>query len=340
MTTRLQQRRDTAANWTSNNPTLAAGEFGFETDTKKFKVGDGTTAWTSLTYASSTGTVSSIVAGTGLTGGTITTSGTVAIDTTVTVDRTTAQTLTNKTLTAPAIDNPRIGYTTTVTSSTPVVLTSSSNYQQFFTGSTAQTLTLPVVTTLTLGTSFYVNNNSSASMTINSSGGNLVLTLPANMTATITCILITGTTAASWDADFSGATNITGTGSLVFGTSPTLTTPTISSIVNSGTLTLPTSTDTLVGKATTDTLTNKTISAGTLTSTLTAGGSTGTPGYVLSTTGSGVQWVSSDPLAVSYIYCGNPWSGVGDVVYDAGTGGAYTTTWTYSLDAGTSVSTF
>ena len=43
-------------------------------------------------------------------------------------------------------------------------------------------------------------------------------------------------------------------------TNKTLTTPTISSITNSGTLTLPTSTDTLVGRATTDTLTNKTIS--------------------------------------------------------------------------------
>jgi len=51
MTTRLQQRRDTAANWTSNNPTLAAGEIGYETDTKKFKIGDGSTAWTSLAYA-------------------------------------------------------------------------------------------------------------------------------------------------------------------------------------------------------------------------------------------------------------------------------------------------
>ena len=51
MTTRLQQRRDTAANWTSNNPTLATGEIGYETDTAKFKIGNGSTAWTSLAYA-------------------------------------------------------------------------------------------------------------------------------------------------------------------------------------------------------------------------------------------------------------------------------------------------
>ena len=46
----IQHKRDTASNWTSNNPTLAAGEFGFETDTGKLKVGDGSTAWSSLNY--------------------------------------------------------------------------------------------------------------------------------------------------------------------------------------------------------------------------------------------------------------------------------------------------
>lgn len=46
----IQFRRDTAANWTSTNPTLANGELGYETNTKKFKIGDGTTAWTSLAY--------------------------------------------------------------------------------------------------------------------------------------------------------------------------------------------------------------------------------------------------------------------------------------------------
>lgn len=46
----IQIKRDTASNWTSNAPTLAAGEFGFETDTGKFKVGDGSTAWASLNY--------------------------------------------------------------------------------------------------------------------------------------------------------------------------------------------------------------------------------------------------------------------------------------------------
>jgi hypothetical protein len=48
----IQHRRGTAAEWTSANPTLAAGEIGFETDTGKSKTGDGTTAWTSLAYDS------------------------------------------------------------------------------------------------------------------------------------------------------------------------------------------------------------------------------------------------------------------------------------------------
>jgi hypothetical protein len=54
MTTTLlafqKQRRDTAANWTSINPTLLAGEIGIESDTLKWKVGNGTAAWNSLAY--------------------------------------------------------------------------------------------------------------------------------------------------------------------------------------------------------------------------------------------------------------------------------------------------
>ena len=50
--TQLQVRRGSASQWTSANPALAAGEFGFESDTGKFKIGTGSTAWTSLAYAS------------------------------------------------------------------------------------------------------------------------------------------------------------------------------------------------------------------------------------------------------------------------------------------------
>lgn len=50
MATTIQLRRDTATNWTSLNHTLAAGEAGYETDTGKLKIGNGTTAWNSLAY--------------------------------------------------------------------------------------------------------------------------------------------------------------------------------------------------------------------------------------------------------------------------------------------------
>ena len=50
MATRIQKRRDTAANWTAANPVLAQGEEGFELDTNKEKIGNGTTAWNSLPY--------------------------------------------------------------------------------------------------------------------------------------------------------------------------------------------------------------------------------------------------------------------------------------------------
>jgi hypothetical protein len=52
ISTKIQMRADTAANWTSNNPTLSTGEIGFESNTNKFKIGDGSTVWTGLSYAS------------------------------------------------------------------------------------------------------------------------------------------------------------------------------------------------------------------------------------------------------------------------------------------------
>jgi hypothetical protein len=48
--TQIQIRRGTASQWTSTNPTLAAGELGLETDTLLMKAGNGSTAWNSLAY--------------------------------------------------------------------------------------------------------------------------------------------------------------------------------------------------------------------------------------------------------------------------------------------------
>lgn len=50
LNTRIQQKADTSSNWTSSNPVLLRGELGFETDTLKFKIGNGTSNYNSLEY--------------------------------------------------------------------------------------------------------------------------------------------------------------------------------------------------------------------------------------------------------------------------------------------------
>jgi hypothetical protein len=143
----------------------------------------------------------------------------------------------NPTMTLPNINNVRLGYTSTVTSSTPVVLTKDSNYSQIFTGSTAQTITLPDVTTLVLGQGYYIMNNSSAILTVQSSGSNTVTTVIPSTTVYVICIAVTGTTAGSWDYDYTGFAAITGTGNNVLSANPTIN-GTSTSITNVGTFAL------------------------------------------------------------------------------------------------------
>jgi hypothetical protein len=67
-TQRIMFRRGTAAQWTAENPILALGEPGFETDTKKLKVGDSATPWQQLTYLTTPGS-GGTGGGTGVTDG-------------------------------------------------------------------------------------------------------------------------------------------------------------------------------------------------------------------------------------------------------------------------------
>ena len=117
------------------------------------------------------------------------------------------------------------GYTTTVSSATPVVLTNASTYLQVFTGTVSQIVTLPVASTLQLGWSYkIVNNSSTNNITVNSSGGNAVGTVVQGTSSIVTCILASGTTAASWNLQTSGFTNLSGSGSqIVTNVSPTIT---------------------------------------------------------------------------------------------------------------------
>ncbi len=84
----IQHKRGTSSNWTSSNPTLAVGEIGYETDTGKFKIGNGTSTWSALSYfeiasGAGSGTVTSVTltlpTGLIVSGSPITTSGTLAV---------------------------------------------------------------------------------------------------------------------------------------------------------------------------------------------------------------------------------------------------------------------
>lgn len=52
MSVQILFRRGTAVDWTTADPVLGSGEPGFETDTGKFKIGDGSNTWSVLQYAS------------------------------------------------------------------------------------------------------------------------------------------------------------------------------------------------------------------------------------------------------------------------------------------------
>lgn len=108
----------------------------------------------------------------------------------------------------PVIDNIKLGYATTATAAGTTTLTAASPYQQFFTGSSTQTIVLPVTSTLALGLGYSISNKSTGVLTVQSSGANTIVTIPSQATVNFTCILITGTTAASWSYSFDGSANI------------------------------------------------------------------------------------------------------------------------------------
>jgi hypothetical protein len=99
---------------------------------------------------------------------------------------------------APAAYANIFGFTTTATAAGTTTLTNTSTIYQLFTGTTTQTIVLPVTSTLAQGWTFNIVNTSTGTLTVNSSGGNLVVSIPTNSSAVLTCVLASGTTAASW----------------------------------------------------------------------------------------------------------------------------------------------
>ncbi len=125
------------------------------------------------------------------------------------------------------------GYTTTATAAGTTTLTASDVTRQFFTGVTTQTVVLPVASTLGLGRPFIITNNSTGVVTVQSSGGNTIVAMASLTQLNLTLILTSGTGTASWDyAYFPNGSGITGSGSLVRATSPTLVTPALGTIAS------------------------------------------------------------------------------------------------------------
>lgn len=176
-------------------------------------------------FSALSGTVTQVNFSTGTTGLTasgspITTSGTITLAGTLALANGGTGTTS-----APAANAALTGFTTTATSAGVTTLTAASSYYQLFTGTLSQTVVLPAVGTLALGWSFHICNNSTANLQVNSSGGNSVITVLPNTTAMVTCILVTGTSAASWESGLTDFSNATGTGDVVLNNSPTLITP-------------------------------------------------------------------------------------------------------------------
>jgi hypothetical protein len=108
----------------------------------------------------------------------------------------------------------RGGYTTTATAAGTTTLTIASNRNQRFTGTTTQTVVMPVASTLAVGARWKIQNKSTGIVTVQSSGGNTIYAIPAATTIDIFCILASGTTAASWDYDWAGASAAPAAGGL------------------------------------------------------------------------------------------------------------------------------
>jgi hypothetical protein len=185
--TQIQVRRGTASQWTSTNPTLAAGEWGFESDTGKVKIGNGSTAWNSLGYTGA-GDIEGVTAGTGLSGGGTSGTVTVSINTAVTADLTTTQTLTNKTLTTPTLDDPKINLAFDAQTGTTYTTVLNDNGQVVtMNNASANTLSIPTNASVAypIGTQINVLQIGAGQTTIQA------------VTSGTTSILSTGATAAA-----------------------------------------------------------------------------------------------------------------------------------------------
>lgn len=104
------------------------------------------------------------------------------------------------------VNNVIDGYVATATSATTTTLGVNSAYKQRFTGSTTQTVVMPDVSTLVVGQQWHIANSStgadaSGAITVQSSGLNTIVVLPAGSYVILTCVSLTGTGPGSWSYD-------------------------------------------------------------------------------------------------------------------------------------------
>lgn len=97
------------------------------------------------------------------------------------------------------------GFNSAATAGGTTTLTNVSNPVRVLTGTQTQTLVLPVTSTLTVGYQYQITNQSTGAVTIQSSDTSTITILAAGTFALFTCVLASGTTAASWNAQYFGS---------------------------------------------------------------------------------------------------------------------------------------
>jgi hypothetical protein len=179
-----------------------------------------TPTWTTPTVGTVTSVAATVPSFLSVSGSPITTSGTLALTYSGTA-LPIANGGTGATVANGAMAN-LMGFTSTATAGGTTTLTNTSSYYQLFTGTLAQTVVLPVTSTLQQGWTFHICNNSTGNLTVNTSGGNNLATFPSGLTVMVTCIATGGTGVADWEFGYTDFSTRTGQGSVVLNSSPTI----------------------------------------------------------------------------------------------------------------------